>query len=128
MNVLLDTHAFLWFIAGDDSLSESAKQAIESTDNTRFLSIASLWEISIKVALGRLEVPLPISTLVEEHVKGNHIEVLDIKANHLDKLLDLPQHHRDPFDRLMIAQAQVEQLCILSVDRHFSKYDIELLW
>ena len=101
---------------------------IEDSANTRFLSVGSLWEMAIKVSIGKLEVPLPFTQLVREHVEGNAIEQLPIEAKHLDVQRALPFHHRDPFDRLMIAQAQVEDLPVVSKDGAFDDYDVELLW
>lgn len=128
MKLLLDTHAFLWFIEGSDELSKEARRQIEDSENVRLLSIASLWEMAIKVSIGKLEVPLPFTRLVREHVEGNAIEQLPVEAEHLDAQRALPFHHRDPFDRLMIAQAQVEHLSVVSKDEAFEKYDIALLW
>lgn len=128
MKLLLYTHAFLWFIEGSDELSKEARRQIEDSENVRLLSIASLWEMAIKVSIGKLEVPLPFTRLVREHVEGNAIEQLPVEAEHLDAQRALPFHHRDPFDRLMIAQAQVEHLSVVSKDEAFEKYDIALLW
>ena len=128
MNLLLDTHAFLWFIAADTSLSQTARQAIEDPANTCWLSVASLWEMTIKVGLGRLTVPLPIQRLVREHVLGNGIQALHLQPEHLDQLRLLPTHHKDPFDRLLIAQSITENMTLLSKDRHFSSYPIAVLW
>lgn len=103
MRLLLDTHTFLWFIGGDAALSPYARQLIEDRSNKRLLSIASLWEMAIKVSLDRLTVPLPFTALVTEHVSGNAIEICEIVPHHLDVLTTLPFYHKDPFDRLIIA-------------------------
>ncbi|MEM7125186.1 MAG: type II toxin-antitoxin system VapC family toxin [Chloroflexota bacterium] len=100
MKILLDSHAFLWFIAGDSQVNTYSKQLIESPDNERFLSFASIWEITIKSSLGKLVVPTPPSKLIQEYVWPNAIELLPIIPEHLDTLHDLPYHHKDPFDRL----------------------------
>jgi PIN domain nuclease of toxin-antitoxin system len=128
LRVLLDTHAFLWFIAGDARLSAFARTTIETADTERFLSTASLWEIAIKASLGRMMLKLSIPQLVTEHVESNAIQLLDIKPAHLDALITLPFHHRDPFDRLLIAQAQAENLSLLSCDSSFANYAVTCLW
>ena len=102
MRLLLDTHAFLWFIEGNLNLSARARQLIEDENNQRFLSIASLWEISIKVSIGKLELGIPFTEFFQEQVYGNAIALLEIQAEHLDILAKLPFYHKDPFDRLII--------------------------
>ena len=127
-NFLLDTHAFIWFIEGNEDLSIAAREAIEDPEHQRFLSIASLWEMSIKASLGKLQVTRPISQLIKKHVEGNDIQVLSINGKHLDAMIDLPMHHRDPFDRLMLAQSTVEDLVLISRDGYFKSYDVDVLW
>lgn len=105
MKLLLDTHAFLWFIEGNSTLSELARNLIEEQANQRFLSVASLWEIAIKSSIGKLELKMTLTELVEREVYGNAIELLEIQPEHLDELTKLPFHHRDPFDRLILAQS-----------------------
>ena len=114
MRLLLDTHTFLWFIGGDAALSPSARQLIEAGSTARLLSIASLWEMAIKVSLSRFTEPLPFTDLVAEHVDGNAIALFGIVPRHLDVLTTLPFYHKDPFDRLIIAQGQAEDIPILS--------------
>ena len=128
MRLLLDTHTFLWFIGGDAALSPYARQLIEDRTNERLLSIASLWEMAIKVSLDRLTVPLPFTDLVAEHVYGNAMDLFGISLHHLDVLATLPFHHKDPFDRLIIAQGQAENIPILSRDPAFDDYAIRRLW
>ena len=128
MRLLLDTHTFLWFIGGDAALSSYARQLIEDRTNERLLSIASLWEIAIKVSLGRLTVPFPFTDLVVEHVYGNAIEIFGTVPHHLDILTTLPFYHKDPFDRLIIAQGQVEDIPIQSRDPAFDDYAVRRLW
>lgn len=128
MRLLLDTHAFLWFIRADPRLSASARQLIESPENERLLSVGSLWEMSIKSSLEKLNLTVPFTELVSEHVEGNAIELLHIAPHHLDVLRQLPFHHKDPFDRLIIAQAIAEELPLLSRDGNFDAYDIERRW
>lgn len=128
MRLLLDTHAFLWFIEGSTNLSERARKLIEDADNQRFLSIASIWEIAIKVSLNKLELKMTLSELVKQQVRGNAIEVLEIEPEHLDILVSLPFYHKDPFDRLIIAQSLTDELPILSKDTAFHDYSVRVLW
>ena len=128
MRLLLDTHAFLWFIDGDTALSPYARQLIEDRTNERLLSIASLWEMAIKASLGRLTLSLSFTDLVAEHVHGNAIELFEILPRHLDVLTTLPFYHKDPFDRMIIAQSQAENIPILSRDSAFDDYAIRRLW
>ena len=128
MRLLLDTHTFLWFIDGDTALSPYARQLIEDRTNERLLSIASLWEMAIKASLGRLTLTLSCTDLVAEHVHGNAIELFEILPHHLDILTTLPFYHKDPFDRMIIAQGQAENIPILSRDSAFDDYAIRRLW
>lgn len=128
MTLLLDTHAFLWFINGDRRLSPPALAAIENPDSVLRLSIAALWEVTVKASLGRLQLPARMSQFVREHVYGNRISLLPIEPHHLELLESLPFHHKDPFDRLIIAQAEAEQIAVVSGDNAFSKYDVSRVW
>ena len=128
MKYLLDTHTLLWFLKGDKKLSDKARRLIDSPRNSKFLSIVSLWEIAIKVSLGKLVLDKPFEKLFPEQLYFNRIEVLDITVDSLIKLTTLPFHHRDPFDRLIIAQALVEELPIISADAAFDAYEISREW
>jgi PIN domain nuclease of toxin-antitoxin system len=128
MRLLLDTHAFLWFIEGNLNLSARARQLIEDENNQRFLSIASLWEISIKVSIGKLELGIPFTEFFQQQVYGNAIALLEIQAEHLDALAKLPFYHKDPFDRLIIAQSVVENIPLVTKDGAFTNYPVMLLW
>ncbi len=128
MNLLLDTHTFLWFIAGDTSLSGTARSAIEDENNNRYLSAASLWEIAIKVSIGKIELSEPFETLIPEQLSENGIELLDISVEHTALITSMPFHHRDPFDRLIAAQAKVEQMTMVSVDDIFHLYEVDRIW
>ena len=128
MNLLLDPHTFLWFIEGSSNLSNLAKHSIENPNNTKFISIASIWEISIKVSIGKLELAMSITELLESQVYDNAIELLPIRSKHLDKLVELPFHHKDPFDRLIISQSLSERMPIISKDQLFDLYPVELFW
>ncbi len=121
--MLLDTHALLWYVRGDrERISRPLQQRIESGPS--IASVASLWEIAIKSALGKLEAPDDLPALVE----SLGFEVLVVTREHAWAVRELPHHHRDPFDRLLIAQAQVERLPILTVDPAFYRYDVGATW
>ena len=128
MRYLLDTNALLWFLADDKKLSRRSRQLIESSSNESFVSIVSLWEIAIKTGLGKLDLAEPFEQMFPEQLHLNSIEILDITVNHLIKLTTLTLHHRDPFDRLIIAQGLVEGLPIISVDTIFDAYGINREW
>ncbi len=128
MKVLLDTHTFLWFIEDDARLSKNASEAILKLNNQRFLSVASLWEIAIKVSIGKMNSHGPFETLVQTQITDNDMQLLPISAKHLDTVQTLPYHHRDPFDRLIVAQALTEDLTLLSHDGNLTDYGVKLLW
>src|SRR5438874_676644 len=128
MKLLLDTHTFLWFIMGNPNLSAKARAAIESITNEKYVSVASVWEIAIKVSVGKLSLSAPFSSLIPEQLSANGFELLNLEVAHASALIRLPFHHRDPFDRLLIAQAMVEQMQIVSVDSAFDAYPISRLW
>jgi PIN domain nuclease of toxin-antitoxin system len=128
MRVLLDTHVLIWLVEGDKNLSSVARSAIEDEDNSLYLSIASLWEITIKLSLGKLDLQLSVDEMVESFLIPGGIEILQIETSHLSILRDLPLHHRDPFDRLIIAQAQAENMTLISADGVFARYGVDLVW
>lgn len=128
MKLLLDTHSFLWFIGGSLNLSSTARNSIENQSNQRFISIASLWEISIKVSMGKLKLGMSFTDLVKREVNGNAIKLMGISPEHLDALAKLPFHHKDPFDRLIIAQSLVESMPIITKDTEFLKYPVQVIW
>jgi PIN domain nuclease of toxin-antitoxin system len=125
--MLLDTQAFLWFVAGDARLSSRARRAIEEARGEWWLSAASVWEMSIKASLGRLTLPAPVSEYIAEKVRQG-LRVLSVDWPHAAAVERLPFHHRDPFDRLIVAQAQTERLRIVTKDRRLRKYGVELVW
>ncbi|MBI4821925.1 MAG: type II toxin-antitoxin system VapC family toxin [Deltaproteobacteria bacterium] len=127
MKLLLDTHAFLWFVAGDEKLSPAARTSIEQGE-TRILSVASLWEMAIKASIGKLRLDLPFEELVERHVRPNGIELLGIEIRHVSRVAALPFLHRDPFDRLLVAQALGEGLVVVSADESFDAYGVARVW
>jgi PIN domain nuclease of toxin-antitoxin system len=126
VRLLVDTHAFLWFLAGDARLSRRAITAIEASDEW-WLSTASVWELAIKASLGRLTLPSPVLDYVSAKVRDG-LRVLPIEWPHTAAVEQLPFHHRDPFDRLIVAQAQYDQLPIVTRDRVFRKYGVEVIW
>ena len=128
MKLLLDTHAFLWFVQGSSRLSPRAQALIEDEANEVFLSVVSLWEIAIKVSLGKLQLLQPFETLISQQLRLNAIALLGITPHHTAGIIALPFHHRDPFDRLLIAQAQAEQMLIVGGDPAFDAYSITRLW
>ena len=128
MRLLLDTHTFLWFIAGDERLSGPAREAIADIKNEVLLSIASLWEIAIKLSLGKLELEGPFDALIPQLLADNAVKILPIELEHLFVLAELPFHHRDPFDRLIIAQGLAENIPILSADGAFREYPVRIIW
>ncbi len=109
-------------------MSQAAKQAIEDEDNSLHLSIVSLWEMTIKTSLGKLQLKIPLDRIMESYILPSGIEILPIYFEHLLVLRDLSLHHRDPFDRLLISQAQAEGLTLVSNDRFFSDYSVQTLW
>jgi PIN domain nuclease of toxin-antitoxin system len=128
MNYLLDTHAFLWFINADSLLSPTAQVAIETGTNVIFLSVASLWEMAIKVSLGKLVVPLPFAEFMLEQMRENNVTLYRIEMVHIGLIATLPFHHRDPFDRLIIAQSLTTQMPIIGKDDVFDAYGVQRLW
>jgi PIN domain nuclease of toxin-antitoxin system len=128
MTILLDAHTFLWFIAGDKRLSAVARSLIEESAHKSVISAATLWEIAIKTSLGRLILTTPFDELITEQLRINGFQILTIEPEHLKRFIDLPFHHRDPFDRLLIAQAMAEEIAIVSVDGALDAYEVKRLW
>ena len=128
MRLLLDTHSFIWYIMDSHKLSDRGRELIENEDNEILLSLASVWEMAIKQSTGKLSLGLPFKAFIEEQLSANSIELLIINLDHIDTVVTLPFHHRDPFDRLIIAQAMVEQIPIISVDSVFDSYPSQRLW
>ena len=122
MQLLLDTHVFLWWVNDVSELSRRARTAIRNERNECFLSLASCWEIAIKVSLGKLELPSDVELFVSEHLAANAVRVLPIELRHVSRVAEMPFHHRDPFDRLLVAQAMVEQARFLTADALLARY------
>lgn len=127
MRLLLDTHAFLWFAAGDRRLSRRARAAMEHADAELHISAASVWEMAIKASLGRLTLPATVARYMADKIAEGY-RLAPISWTHGAAVERLPLHHRDPFDRLLIAQAQADALPVVSRDRVFRKYGVEVIW
>jgi len=127
-SLLLDTHTILWFFWDDPQLSAGAKTLIEHADNRKLVSIASCWEIAIKVGLGKLDLGEPSRSFLSREIARNNFELLSISLDHATMVEGLVPHHRDPFDRLLVAQAMAEGLPLVSADGVFDQYGISRLW
>ena len=128
MRVLLDTQAFLWWVSGADRLTARAHAVIADPGTEVLLSVASAWEIAIKSATGRLELEGPAATYVPERVRHHGFGVLPVELDHALRAGALPRHHGDPFDRLLVAQGQVEDMPIITADPLLNLYDVETIW
>jgi PIN domain nuclease of toxin-antitoxin system len=128
MRVLLDTHALLWWNVDDERLSGTARDVIQDGRNEVLISAASVWEIAIKSAKGRLDLPSNVGRYIEERIRRNRWSTLAIDIPHVIRAAALPELHRDPFDRALIAQAQVEALPIVTMDAAITRYDVETIW
>ncbi|MFZ4398032.1 MAG: type II toxin-antitoxin system VapC family toxin [Kiritimatiellia bacterium] len=127
MNVLLDTHVLLWFVAGDARLSSIARQTIEADDTINYVSMASWWEIAVKCSLGKLTLDDPLDLFMKQRT-AEGFKTLSLEPQHLQPLITLPFHHRDPFDRLIICQSMVENMAICTCDENIKRYPISLIW
>ena len=127
MQLLLDTHTFIWFISGDKALPKKVVAIIKNVDNKCFISIASIWEIAIKSSLNKLTLKSGFNK-ISDFLSENDIEILPITFEHLQTVLSLKYHHRDPFDRLIISQGLVENLTLVTKDEHFKSYTDKILW
>lgn len=128
MKVLLDTHVFLWAIGEPERLSPRARQAIEDPRNTRLVSAASAWEILIKVQAKRLRLPGNAPAFLRRQISVLAAEVLDIQMEHVLRVYGLPLLHRDPFDRLLIAQSQAERVPLITADPLMARYPVDIIW
>lgn len=128
MKYLLDTHALLWIVEDNENLSKQVKEIYLDPANDIYLSTASLWEMAIKINLDKLQLEEELTKFVHKHVIGNNIEILNVKPEHVDPLVTLPVHHRDPFDRLLISQCTKERMALISKDKTFDKYAVERIW
>jgi len=128
LRLLLDTHAFLWWVSDSRELSRKSRSAIGGGRHECFVSLASLWEIAIKVSLGTLKVDGSLERLLPEQMAVNHFQPLAIDLKHAARVATLPFHHRDPLDRLLVAQALEEGLAVVTADAVFAKYGVERVW
>lgn len=127
MKLLLDTHIFLWLNCDPQKLSQKILEACSNMNNQLYLSPVSPWEIQIKQQLGKLHLDIPLSKLVEAQIDQNKLQILPIKLEHIYALSALPAIHKDPFDRLLIAQADIESMVLVSVDKNIRQYSIEVI-
>ena len=128
MRLLLDTHTFLWLVFGDPALSRTAKALLDDTSNELPLSIASPWEMAIKVGTGKLNLKRPVRDFVAEYLPKTRTALLPISLDHIAAVATLPPHHRGPFDRLIISQAIVENIAVVGADPAFDAYPIVHRW
>ncbi len=128
MRLLLDTHAFLWFILDEPQLSPTARSLIGDPDNEINVSPATYWEIAIKIRLDKYKLPAPFQEFMERQIAVNRFNILHIEPRHVAPITTLPFHHKDPFDRLLVAQAMVEQIPLVSNDSDLDAYPIRRLW
>lgn len=128
MRLLLDTHAFLWFVWNDARLSVTARSLIEDANNDLYLSAASAWEIAIKISVGKLSVGQDLGTFLTEQLTRNAIALLPLSIPHAATVASLPLHHKDPFDRLLVAQSLTESVPLVSIETTLDAYGIQRLW
>ncbi len=128
MKYLLDTHAFLWLNDESDRLTQTVKELCSSGEHEFYLSMASAWEMQIKHQLGKLSLAMPIAELVIKNTQENNIQLLPIDLSHINYLEQLPSHHKDPFDRIIIAQVIIEGMSIISIDNAFVDYPVNIVW
>lgn len=128
MRLLLDTHAFLWFVLNDPNLSATARVAISNPTNEVLISPVTYWEIAIKIATKRYSLNSPYQQFMEDQIAINRFVILPIEPRHAAATIPLPFHHRDPFDRLLVAQAVVEGITLVTCDQDIVKYPVPCLW
>lgn len=128
MKLLLDTHTFLWLDSAPEKLSHTALAACEDPANQLYLSVVSAWEIQIKQQIGRLQLDVPLDQMIQAQQSVNGLSILPVELHHVYTLGELPLHHNDPFDRLLIAQARAEQAWLVSADSQFAPYPVPVIW
>jgi PIN domain nuclease of toxin-antitoxin system len=128
MKVLIDTHVLIWWAGDTNQLSPLVRDMLADPQTEPILSIVSIWEMQIKISLGKLSLQMDLPTLVEDEVSRNIFSLLPIELKHIYGLNDLPLHHKDPFDRLLIAQSMLEKMPIISIDEKFDAYGVQRLW
>ncbi|HVR28041.1 MAG TPA: type II toxin-antitoxin system VapC family toxin [Thermoanaerobaculia bacterium] len=127
MRILLDTHCWLWMQVAPERFGPESLELLRSLDNELLFSAASAWEIAIKHALGKLDLPQPPASYVPRRMRTSGVTPLPVYHHHALRVAELPDHHRDPFDRLLVAQAQIESVPLLTADPRFAAYDVEIL-
>lgn len=128
MRLLLDTHVFLWWVNDAPELSAKARATIRKGQNECFLSVVSAWEMAIKVSTGKLALSQPVERFIPEQLAANGFRLLEIDFRHVARVESLPFHHRDPFDRLLVAQSMSEKMSVVSADTVLSEYGIKRIW
>lgn len=128
MKILLDTHTFIWWDSSPEKLSDAVLKACQDKENLILFSMVSIWEMQIKHQLGKLSLSMPLRELINEQQQKNALNILPIAAKHIFELEMLPDHHKDPFDRLLIAQASIEGAFLASCDPIFRLYPVNLIW
>jgi PIN domain nuclease of toxin-antitoxin system len=128
MKLLLDTHAFIWWDSEPAKLSPQALALCQDRQNALMLSVVSVWEMQIKLQLGKLRLTLPLKEIIETQRQTNGIEILPVTLAHVLALENLPAHHKDPFDRLLVAQAMVEEAVLVNLDPNIAKYAVQVVW
>ncbi len=126
MRLLVDTHILLWFLEGNNLLSAAHRQIIAEPQNDVFVSVASLWETAIKISIGKLTLAVSLADVINQ-ISAENIEILPVLPAHVLQVSILPFHHRDPFDRLIIAQAQIEKISVITEDKSFADYKVKIL-
>lgn len=128
MKLLFDTHTFIWWDSEPDKLSPNALELLSDRTNLKLLSMVSIWEIQIKYQLGKLSLNLPLQKIIDDQINQHNIQLLSITLDHVLALNNLPFYHKDPFDRLLIAQANIEQVTLISCDSIFNRYSVVTQW
>ena len=128
MKLLLDTHVFLWLRNEPEKIPLHIMNLYEDMRSDAFLSMASIWEMQIKNQLGKLALDIPLNELIDQQCLKNGLQILPIETTHIYALKNLPAHHNDPFDRLILTQAQTENLTLISADSVFKHYDVDCIW
>ena len=127
MNMLLDTHAVIWFLKGNEKMPKTTRNVIRNFENRKYVSIASIWEVAIKSSSGKLKLDNDINGFIET-IENNGFLLLDITPDHVKAVAELPFIHRDPFDRILIAQATSEDMAIITIDENIAKYNVNIIW
>jgi PIN domain nuclease of toxin-antitoxin system len=128
LKAILDTHAFIWWVTNDSRITDNVRQIIADSSNELFLSVASCWEMIIKMQLGKLTLTGNPESFIPEQMLLNSIRGLPIQVSHTLHVYKLPLHHRDPFDRLIISQSQIEKMPVITSDPLFKEYDLKIIW